>query len=383
VLDEDVIEAIVDLLAEGSVHTVQLDDCGAYLNKQAIRMARALGKIKNVRLSEPTFLTMYFLDSLLVGATGLRNLRIQDHLDCRQIEALSSGLKANKSLRTLDLSRSRLDSFSILAAGLQENVCLQTLKLRSLGLEDQHVSQVLSALRRHPSLLSLDLSFNHCAESNHIARFLEAQRNVRELYFGYQNVWQSPKFDIGELTQALATNSTLTVLSLSRNKLNDDDAILLADALRNNSTLEHLDVKENNIGDIGACALANTAALVGTGLKILDLVKNPLSELGVSAFLAAVLKNMNLIQIQLPGMDCQLTKQVQFSAALNKGGRKLLYEHPVLGLWPLILERVNALDWDDARNDFFEEDSSTYQIDVLYSLLKGPALFEGVISEKS
>jgi hypothetical protein len=384
VLDENVIEAIVDLLDEQSVDTVQLDDCGAYLNKQAIRMARALGKVKNVRLLEPTFLTMHFLDSFLVGATALKNLRIQDNLDCRQIEALSSGLKANESLRTLDLSRSRLDSFSILAGGLQENKCLQNLKLRSLGLGDQHVSQILSAMSRHPSLISLDLSFNHCIESNHIAGFLEAQTNLQELYFGYQNVWQAPKFDIGQLAEALTTNSTLTVLSLSRNKLNDDDAILLAVALGNNSTLEYLDLKENKIGDVGACAIASMAAKIGSGLKSLSLVNNPFGELGVSDFLKAVLKKTNLMQIQLPRIDCPLAEQVQLCAALNRGGRKFLYEYPTLALWPLILERVNVLDWEDNRSDLSEEDSpSTYQLDVLYNLLQGPALFEGIMSEKS
>ena len=51
VLDEEVVEAIVELLLSSPMEAVQLDDCGAYLNKQTIRLAETLGGIKSLRLS--------------------------------------------------------------------------------------------------------------------------------------------------------------------------------------------------------------------------------------------------------------------------------------------------------------------------------------------
>jgi hypothetical protein len=159
VLDEDVIREIVNLVMSSSIETVQLDDCGAYLNEQAGRMAQALGSVKNVRLLEPTFLSQFFLDRLLRSATTLSNLRIQGHLHLEQIGALSKGLRENTSLLTLDLSRSRLEDFSLLSEGLKMNKSLQNLKLRSIGLKDTHVRELLDSIEGHNTLKSLDVSF--------------------------------------------------------------------------------------------------------------------------------------------------------------------------------------------------------------------------------
>jgi Ran GTPase-activating protein (RanGAP) involved in mRNA processing and transport len=379
VLDEHVIEAIVVLLLKRDIETVQLDDCGAYLNKPAISMARALGNVKNVRLSEPTFLSQYFLDSLLMSATKLKHLRIQDHLDTRQIEALSKGLKVNTSVEILDLSRSRFDSFTILANGLKENACLKELKLRSLGLSDDHVGEILTALKNHPTLESLDLSFNHCRHVGNLAEFLDERKSIRELSLGYQNLWQAPKFDVRGLAQALRTNTTLKILSLSRNKLTDVDARLLAEGLHDNSTLESLDVRENNLSDDGIVALANAAEESGTGLRRLSVIKNPFRMKGALALLNAVRNNLNLAHLEIAQNE-SLSKEIRYFAALNKGGRKLLREAPTLSLWPLALDRVNKMDWDGESSDAFDlSDDTSYQADVLFYLLKGPALFEGLL----
>jgi hypothetical protein len=158
VLDEDVIREIVNLVMSSSIETVQLDDCGAYLNRQAVRMANALGSVKNVRLLEPTFLSQFFLDRLLMSATTLSNLRIQGHLHTEQIGALSKGLRENTTLLTLDLSRSRLEDFSLLSEGLKMNKSLQNLKLRSIGLRDSHVRELLDSIEGHSTLKSLDVS---------------------------------------------------------------------------------------------------------------------------------------------------------------------------------------------------------------------------------
>jgi Ran GTPase-activating protein (RanGAP) involved in mRNA processing and transport len=381
VLDEHVIEAIVVLLLKRDIETVQLDDCGAYLNKPAISMARALGNVRNVRLSEPTFLSQYFLDSLLMSATKLKHLRIQDHLDTRQIEALSKGLKANTSVEILDLSRSRFDSFTILANGLKENACLKELKLRSLaGLSDDHVGEILTALKNHPTLESLDLSFNHCRNVGNLAEFLvDERKSIRELCLGYQNLWQAPKFDVRGLAQALRTNTTLKTLSLSRNKLTDADARLLAEGLHDNSTLESLDVRENKLSDDGIVALANAAEESGTGLRRLSVIKNPFRMKGALALLSAVRENLNLVHLEIAENE-SLSEEIRYFAALNKGGRKLLREAPTLSLWPLAFERVNNMDWDGESSDAFDlSHDNSYQADVLFYLLKGPALFEGLL----
>ena len=160
VLDEQVVEALIELLLSSPVEVVQLDDCGAYLNNNTIRLAEALGGIRSLRLSEPTFLSQFFLDKLLISATNLTQLRIQGHLERNQMLSLAEGLRENTSLELLDLSRSRVEDFSSLSDGMRGNSTLKSLKLRSIGLRDENVRELLQSLEEHPQLESIDVSLN-------------------------------------------------------------------------------------------------------------------------------------------------------------------------------------------------------------------------------
>lgn len=161
VLDAQVVEAIIELLLSSpTMEVVQLDDCGAYLNDQTIRLAETLGGIRSLRLAEPTFLSRFFLDKLLISATNLTHLRIQGHLERDQMLTLAKGLKANTSLRTLDLSRSRVEDFASLSDGMRGNITLKSLKLRSIGLRDENVSELLQSLEEHSQLDSIDVSLH-------------------------------------------------------------------------------------------------------------------------------------------------------------------------------------------------------------------------------
>lgn len=158
VLDEQVVEAIIQLLLSSPIEVVQLDDCGAYFNEQTIQLAETLGRIRSLRLSEPTFLSKFFLDRLLISATNLTHLRIQGHLERDQMMSLAEGLKENRTLHTLDLSRSRVGDFSSLSDGMRQNSTLKSLKLRSIGLRDENITELLQSLEDHSQLESIDVS---------------------------------------------------------------------------------------------------------------------------------------------------------------------------------------------------------------------------------
>jgi Ran GTPase-activating protein (RanGAP) involved in mRNA processing and transport len=377
VLEENVIEAIVNLLLTKQVETVQLDDCGAYINKQAIQMARALGNVKNLRLSEPTFLSQYFLDILLVKATNLANLRIQDYLSAGQLKALSEGLKLNQSLESLDLSRSRLDDISSLAPGLRENKCLQFLKLRSLNLNDDNSVEILNALGTHPTLKSLDLSFNRFRSMDNVTSLVSENRNLRDLSVGYQNVWQAPKVDVTQFLIELQSNTSLISLSLARCKMNDGDAGNLAVVLRRNITLQNLDVRENRLSDHGIMTLTEGIASQNT-LRKLNVARNPFTEDGIECLLAAVRDNVNLVHVELSDSS-STADQVRYYATLNKCGRGLIYKNPSLGVWPLALEKINTMDWEEEYCSTFYANEESQKLDAFHFFLKGPALFEGMV----
>lgn len=91
------------------------------------------------------------------------------------------------------------------------------------------------------------------------------------------------------LAQELASNNTLTSIVLRQNFITDVGAIALAEALTSNTKLYELSLGFNKIGDRGAFALSNT------GLKILDLFDNAITNQGAKCFFI----NTKLIKISL------------------------------------------------------------------------------------
>jgi hypothetical protein len=374
VLDDVVMEAIVQLIQSRGVDTIQFDDCGAYASCFSLQIAQALGSVPNVRLTAPTFLSHYFLDTMLESATKLTNLRIQDHFDCQQMEALAKGLKGNTTLQVLDLSRSRMESLAILAEGLQENKTLKVLKLRSLGFNDESIHVLIDAIKYHPQLEDLDLSFNHCASLDSLAELVnDPSCRLSKLSLGYQNLWQSSRIDITAFARALRRNKSITAMSLARNKLVDSDILLLATALACNNTVQVLDLRENMLSDEGIAILANTIQH-GTGIRIINLAQNPFQETGASSLLKAVETNHKLVDVHVNETTYKCS-EIRYQTALNKAGRQLLFQSPPLGLWPLVLERINRLEFSDkqtfiASNGSTLEGNATFtRVDVLHFMV--------------
>jgi hypothetical protein len=404
-LEDDEIDPIVNILSKGSVTKIHLEDCSAHLNKSAVRLVEALGNCRDVRLSEYTFVSRFFLDVFLESATRTKNLRIRDYLLVEQVEALSRGLKSNKVLHTLDLSRSRIDDFSVLAEGLMGGSA-KRLKLRSIGLRDSQLATLMTALESslppssqsqssQPSssantaataVESLDLSFNRLRNLECIGDLLKRQDcNLKELLIGYQNLWQSSRIgtnmDVSEIASALTFNRRLTILKLTRNELTDSDAILFAVALEKNTTLEILDLRDNKIADDGVAALAK-AARNSRGLKQLQLRGNPFGTRASLALLEAASNNFDLTFFGDNGreLDNAINSQIRYHTALNRGGRKILLEEPPvpLALWPLILEKqASPLDWEGTDEKHPQVDKIGFGMctNVLYYFIKDNSTF--------
>jgi Ran GTPase-activating protein (RanGAP) involved in mRNA processing and transport len=387
VLEDEVIDAMVNLIWKGNVETVQLDDCGAYMNASAIAMARALGNCQHVRLSEPTFLSKFFLESFLTSATKLESLKIQDRFLAPQVEALAKGLKYNNTLHTLDLSKSRIENIYALAEGLRDNKSLKCIKLRYVGLHDDAAGTLITGLCGHANLKTLDLSFNHLRNLEPISRLLlSSECHLSELSLGFQNLWQTPRIEISAIVGALSENNSIHNFSIANNKLSDSDSELLVTALMENSTLEVLDVRENLFHDQGIIKLARLAKL-SKGLRKLLVARNPFGTDGSLALLEAVRENHRMFYMDVC-RDDTIHRQIHYNTTLNRGGRRLLLERPKppLGLWPLAMERANNIEWEEEEHDTNLGQQASMlldpRIDVLYHFLQeSPIIFEGMICE--
>ena len=96
------------------------------------------------------------------------------------------------------------------------------------------------------------------------------------------------------LAQALASNSTLEVLSLCTTLIGDDGAEALAEALHSNISLKRLLLSENMIGDKGANALAESLCH-NSSLNCLHLGGNPfIHKEGVHCLIRALTLNNSI-----------------------------------------------------------------------------------------
>jgi hypothetical protein len=72
-----------------------------------------------------------------------------------------------------------------------------------------------------------------------------------------------------------------------------------------------------------------------------------------------------------------IQQQIHYYEVLNRGGRRILTATAVpLGLWSLILARVNGLDYKDFGRSYLDSVQRS-RVEIIYVLLRdGPALLE-------
>ena len=86
-----------------------------------------------------------------------------------------------------------------------------------------------------------------------------------------------PLEDVRRLADALKVNTSLTVLYLGNNHIDNEGAASLADALKVNASLTELTLSSNNIGAEGAASLAD-ALKVNASLTTLSLSSNRIAD---------------------------------------------------------------------------------------------------------
>jgi hypothetical protein len=53
--------------------------------------------------------------------------------------------------------------------------------------------------------------------------------------------------------------------------------------------------------------------------------------------------------------------------------------NPPLALWPLVLQRINNLDFENGESSIKDVDIGSFKLDVLQHMLRNPTLFEGIV----
>ncbi|KAM5172755.1 NACHT, LRR and PYD domains-containing protein 3-like [Mantella aurantiaca] len=214
------------------------------------------------------------LRKLIPALQNIRKLSLDNnHLTDRSCPHLASGIRNNQTLRTLNLSNNNLEgshfndlmealttsrieelhlmsnhltdrSCPHLASGIRKNRTLRTLSLSENNLEGPHFSDLMAALTTS-RIEELHLEYNHLTDRScpHLASGIRNNRTLRTLGLSYNNL-EGPHFS--DLMEALTT-SRIEELHLMNNLLTDRSCPHLASGIRNNQTLRTLDLSHNNL----------------------------------------------------------------------------------------------------------------------------------------
>ena len=137
----------------------------------------------------------------------------------------------------------------------------------------------------------IDLSFNGLHDAN-IDVLVDVIQKTTELHS--LNLWGNRiALDDDKLTDAIAENSTIRVLSLGSNSIESEGGKRLAAAIKVNTSIVELHLGDNRIADEGAEHLADALASNGT-IGILGAYGNGIGDKGAKSLAASFKSNKSL-----------------------------------------------------------------------------------------
>jgi Ran GTPase-activating protein (RanGAP) involved in mRNA processing and transport len=268
-------------------------------------------------------------------------------------------LATNKSVETLNIFNSLSDDGSVLLfEALKSNTTLTELELRGNDVANNGAGMLAETLKSNTALASLDLSYNRIETEGAMAllhSLKECNISLKRIEIGYNwlaaSMIDAIRYVVsanhagirlihahGELnltsrmhwchskilSEELAMNTTVTVLTLGSNMITDDGAAHIAAALEKNRTLGELGLSGNRISDRGALAIANVLHK-NTTLQGLDLSDNSIGDDGVANLADALKLNTSLTKLALRKnrFGCDGAAAVAYAIATNTSLRTL------------------------------------------------------------
>lgn len=185
-----------------------------------------------------------------------------------------------------------------LSVYLRANLSLRKLNLSQNEISDESGALLAHTLRHHPRLEMLVLHGNRIGVSGgvELGKLLGANARLQEVL-----LWGNTlgcEGAIGIARGLGAHDSALTKLDLRNNRIGDDGAAALGGALATSRSLHRLYLSWNRIGDAGAEALA-LGLRRNAALKELNLLENCVGDTGASALRDALRHNSTLSRCTL------------------------------------------------------------------------------------
>jgi Ran GTPase-activating protein (RanGAP) involved in mRNA processing and transport len=165
-------------------------------------------------------------------------------------------------------------------------------------IDDDLISILIKGLILNKTITQLDLSHNKITNSGarKIAKYLLSNEVLTHLNLADNMIpYEGSRF----LAQALKVNKVLKHLSLKLNRLDDKaGSKLCIDLLNNSSNLESLSLSSNSLGHMFCESLAEFLKL-NTSIKILDISCNFIDDSNAATLKTSLEGNANIIEIDV------------------------------------------------------------------------------------
>ncbi|XP_072891350.1 NACHT, LRR and PYD domains-containing protein 12-like [Hemitrygon akajei] len=296
-----------------------------------------LGSVETLSFSEKTLTPIDC--AVLSHAIGLcdtiKHLNLGNcHIQCEGIQRLGPGLHKCQELRLggNDLGDSGVKPVS---AALRNTECkIQKLRLDNVGLTDSGAEDLVSALSTNSSLTELNLSGNKLGDSG-VKLVSVALRNpeckIQKLW-----LWGVGLTDSGveDLVSALSTKPSVTHLNMGENKLRDSGMKWVSATLRNaECKIQKLELSDVGLTDSGAEDLVS-ALSTNPSLTELNLSGNKLGDSGVK-LVSAALRNpeckIQKLRLRKVGLTDSGAEDLVSALSTNPSLTELNLSHNELG----------------------------------------------------
>jgi hypothetical protein len=236
-------------------------------------------------------------------STSLKELHIYfPVIDGPSSLALENMMTNTQSLRTLSFICGAEEDINVAAvrSGLKKNTTLRELTLESLA-SAMNISPLLSSVRDHPLLQRLRLHGYEVNLSGLETLLLSENSKITELEI--HGSYGAPRMmGLTHVLQTLTRRPTLTKLALRRVRLDRNDARLIRLALSNIPSLQSLVLTEGTLGSAELAELA-PALYHNTSIKVLDISWNDLNDVDSARLLRDILRrNKTITTLVLSGI---------------------------------------------------------------------------------
>jgi Ran GTPase-activating protein (RanGAP) involved in mRNA processing and transport len=255
----------------------------------------SVGSARSTNTSVRRSLTQLLRDNagtvLDLSSTKLQHLHITE---------LVASFSVANTLKTLILENCKLNDneLEMVSQGLYnaKTVPLVRLSLKNNSIGNRGAASMYNWLQSNKTLEELDLSKNQIGSmgaNTMITAFRDNGRTrIRMLNLAHNEIWDP---DDGSF---FSKNTTLQILNLEGNFVNDEGVELLAAGIAANedTALVKLFLGWNGLGDEGMIALAQMIG-VNTSIQVLGLGENEITSLGARKMLSALASNTTLREI--------------------------------------------------------------------------------------